>query len=72
MVITMHIKNHLGEWTSKPLIMTSEQYEGLVEMSRSFYSDGGFEMPIVDGVVIIPPEVTRNSILTIKVIEEDD
>lgn len=72
MVVTMKISNHLGDWHSKPITMTSDQYDGLVEVSKSFYSEGGFEMPTIDGVVIIPPELTRQSVLTIKIIEEDD
>jgi hypothetical protein len=72
MVVIMHIHNHLGEWKSKPLFVTEEQYEGLLEVSKNFYVDGGFEMPLDDGIVIIPPDITRVSVLTIKVIEEDD
>jgi hypothetical protein len=68
----MKMVNLLGEWESKYLTVTQEQYDGLIEVSKNFYVEGGFEMPLEDGVVIIPPDITRQSILTIKIIEEDD
>jgi hypothetical protein len=54
------------------LHVTEEQYKNIIEMSKSFY-ESGFEMTLEDGsFIIIPPELTKKSILKITVIQDEN
>ncbi len=73
MTIQMLLQNELGTFTSEKMEISKEQYLELIEISKKFYTeDTGFEMWIDDGFVIVPPEITRKSILTISIIQYDD
>lgn len=72
MVIQMNLKNYLGSFDSEKMPATSEEYNKLIEISKNFYiEDNGFEMWIDNGFMIFPPEVLKNSILSINIIEYD-
>lgn len=71
MKIQMIIRSNLGEFKSEIMSITSEQYNGLKELSKTFYLSG-FELVTENGgFVVLPPEITKQSILTIEIINED-
>lgn len=72
MIVQMVVKNDLGEFKSEKMEVTSEQYLGIVEVSKKFYAEeSGFEMWIDDGFLVIPPEINKRSILIINILEYD-
>ena len=72
MIIQMVMKNELGDFFGEKMTVTSDQYLGMVEVSKKFYlEENGFEMWMEDGFVVIPPEITRKSILLINIVEYD-
>ena len=73
MVIQMNIKNELGDFYSEEMVVTKTEYVEMTELSKKFYvSETGFEMWTKDGFMIVPPELTRRSILSINIIEYED
>mgnify|MGYP007013249057 FL=1 len=67
MDIQMVIKNDFGTYRSEVLSLQKEEYETLLEASKSFYNNG-FEMNTDSGFIVLPPEVTKKSILIIEII----
>jgi len=73
MLIQMVLKNELGEFESEKMIVDSTQYKGMVEVSKKFYlSETGFEMWMESGFMVVPPEITKKSILLINILEYDE
>lgn len=65
--------NGYGEFKGETMILNKEQYDNVIELSRTFYNSG-FELNCEDGsFMVFPPEVVRGSILKInrKIKEED-
>jgi hypothetical protein len=51
------------------LTVTEDQYQNIIEMSKDFYKTG-FEMTTEDGgFIIIPPELTKKTILKISILD---
>lgn len=72
MIIQMCIKNKLGEFISEQMDVTEDQYKNLVDISRNFYSvEGGFEMWLENGFMVMSPEMAKKSILSINILEYD-
>lgn len=68
MEIQIQITTRYGTYLGEILKVTSEQYGAIIEMSKSFY-ETGFEMSTEDGgFVIIPPDIVKDSILKINLI----
>jgi hypothetical protein len=65
MIVVFKIKNDLGEFVSEEIVVTEEQYENILEMSKSFY-EGVYDMRTPNGFVVIPPDVVRKSVLIIE------
>ena len=70
MVILFRIINELGEFESEEMTVTSEQYVKIKEMSKNFY-EGGYEMYLPNGFLVMSPEIVRKSILIIDIVESD-
>ena len=74
-IISMKIKlkllNDLGSFDSDVMEITEAQYLGLIEVSKNFYTEGGYEMYLESGFMVVPPDVVKKSILIIEVIETD-
>ena len=59
--------NKFGEFKGKPANINKETLGSLIEMSKTFYISGGFELTCEDDkYVIFPPEIVRESILIIN------
>ncbi len=59
--------NKFGEFKGKPANINKETLESLIEMSKTFYISGGFELTCEDDkYVIFPSEIVRESILIIN------
>ena len=69
MIIQISILNDLGKFQSEAIVVTTDEYKKLIEVSKGFYVTG-FEMWIDNGFMVFPPEITKKSILTINVIED--
>lgn len=66
------LKNEFGEYLGKTAKTTIEEYKKVLEMTKSFYNSGGFELTCEDGTfVVFPPEIVRKSILLVKKINKD-
>lgn len=73
MIIEMFMKNELGEFHSERMNVTSKQYLEMIEFSKKFYTaENGFEMWLENGFLVVPPEITKKSILIINIIEYDE
>lgn len=70
MIIEMILKNELGEFHSEKMNVTEGQYTDMVEISKSFYTQEGFDMWLEDGFMVVPPDIVKKSILLLKIIEE--
>jgi hypothetical protein len=68
MKIIFKLKNELGEFVSDEMNVNEEQYRTILEMSKTFYMSG-YEMPLVNGFLVAPPEILKKSILIIEIIE---
>ena len=70
MKIRMKVTNHLGTYTSEQLEVTEEQYNEFVDKSKEFWlTEPSFYICSDDGAVIIPPEIARQSLLIIQIVE---
>ena len=59
--------NKFGEFKGKPANIDEETLESLIEMSKTFYTSGGFELTCEDDkYAIFPPDIVRESILIIN------
>jgi hypothetical protein len=67
MNIKIKLKTDLGEFDSEIMDVTEEQYLGLIEVSRGFYSNG-YEMYIPNGFMVVGPEILKKSILLIEIL----
>jgi hypothetical protein len=67
MNIKIKLKKYLGEFDSEIMDVTEEQYLGLIEVSRGFYSNG-YEMYIPNGFMVVGPEILKKSILLIEIL----
>lgn len=66
-LIKIILKNKWFDYESSELEVSEEDYELIIEKSKNFY-ETSFEMWINDRFVIFPPDLTRESILEIKII----
>jgi hypothetical protein len=65
-MVQMVIKSGYGEFRGERVSVTQEQYQNIMDLSKTFYM-GGFEMTLEDGsFLVIPPEVIRGSIMLIE------
>lgn len=56
-----------GEFRGKVAIMNEQQYAGLLDIAKNFYTNGGFELTLEDGnFIVVPPDVVQKSILKIE------
>jgi hypothetical protein len=71
MEIQLVLTNKFGEFKGRKAEITEENYQKLVEMVKTFYVNGGFELTLEDeSFVVFPPDVVKESILQIvKIIE---
>ena len=59
--------NKFGEFRGRPAEIDEETLEGLIKMSRTFYTAGGFELTCEDDkYAIFPPNIVEESILVIN------
>ncbi len=71
MEIQLVLTNKFGEFKGRRAGITEENYQKLVEMVRTFYVSGGFELTLEDETfVVFPPEVVKESILQLVKISE--
>jgi len=65
--VQLILKNKYGEFVGKKAYITEEQYVGLIKMSKTFYTAGGFELTCEDdSYAIFPPNIVEESILIIN------
>jgi hypothetical protein len=65
--VQLILRNKFGEFVGKKAYITEEQYSGLIKMSKTFYTAGGFELTCEDdSYAIFPPNIVEESILIIN------
>ena len=67
MIIVFKLKSELGEFISEKMTVNEDQFNNLVEKSRSFYSTG-YDMWLENGFLVASPEIIKKSILIIEII----
>ena len=70
MVIVFKLINEFGEFESEEMTVTKDQYDNLREMSKKFY-EGGYEMYLPNGFMVVSPDIVKKSILIIEIVESD-
>jgi len=66
--VEVYVENNI--FYGQSLYVSEEQYQNIIDMSKDFYKTG-FEMTTEDGgFIIIPPDLTKKSILKISIVEE--
>lgn len=65
--IQLVITNSFGEFRGLKANLPKIHCDKIVEMAKTFYIDGGFELTCEDGsLVIFPPQIVQKSILKIN------
>jgi hypothetical protein len=71
MEIQLILKNKFGEFKGRRVDISEENYDKLVEMVKSFYNNGGFELTLEDeSFVVFPPDIVKESILQLVKISD--
>jgi len=71
--IQMVLTTPLSVVTSSDLMVSDEELGKIIQLSKNFHQDGmPFEVWTDAGYVVVPPDVTRASILTINIKTEDN
>jgi len=72
-IISMELRTPLANLKSSEISVSEGQLATILELSKGFHLDGSiFEMWTDYGFVVVPPDVTRSSILTINIKNDDD
>ncbi len=72
--IQMTITNEFGEFSGRKFIVTKEDYESIIKVAKSFYTNGSFDLTCEDNsFMVFAPEIVQRSILKIKkrIIEDE-
>ena len=65
--VQLVLKNRFGEFVGRKAVITEENYNNLIEMSKVFYTTGGFELTCEDdSYAIFPPDIVKESVLIIN------
>jgi hypothetical protein len=73
MRIQLVLINKYGEFVGQKADMSIENYMQLLDMVKSFYLTGGFELSCEDGsFVVFPPDVVKDSILKVVKLSEEE
>ncbi len=65
--VQLILKNRFGEFVGRKAVITEENYNNLIEMSKVFYTTGGFELTCEDdSYAIFPPDIVKESVLIIN------
>jgi hypothetical protein len=67
MKIKMKLKNDLGEFDSEIMEVNEDQLQGLIDVSKGFYTSG-YEMYTTNGFMVVGPEILKKSILFIEIL----
>ena len=60
--------SNFGEFLGRSALLSKDQLDAIIEMSKSFYKTPGFELTQEDGnFIVFPGEVIKNSILKINI-----
>ena len=71
--ISMELKTALATIRSSDLKVSAEELDNIIALSKGYHQEGAvFEMWTDTGFVVVPPEVTKNSILTINIKTDDN
>lgn len=71
--VQLVLKNRFGEFVGRKAMITAENYDALIKMSKTFYSSGGFELTCEDdSYAIFPPDIVKESVLIIHKSEVSD
>jgi hypothetical protein len=65
--VKLILKNKYGEFIGKSSFLEEEALNQIINMSKTFYEKGGFELTCEDeSYIVFAPEIVKESILIIK------
>lgn len=71
--ISMELRTPMSTIRSSELKVSDRELDTMIALSRNFHrDDSAFEMWTDTGFVVVPPDVARNSILTINITKDED
>jgi hypothetical protein len=70
--VSMELVTPLATLKSSDLKVSEHELETIISLSRGYHQGGPFEMWTDGGFVVVPPEVTKMSILTINIRNDED
>ncbi|MEN6292201.1 MAG: hypothetical protein ABFD07_09355 [Methanobacterium sp.] len=71
----MIIINEFGEFVGRKTNLSKDDYSNFLTMSKSFHTNGGFELTCEDGTfMVFAPQIVQKSILKItnRIIEKNN
>ncbi len=72
--IQMVIINEFGEFKGRRTMLSNDDYNSFLNMSKNFHSSGSFELTCEDGsFIVFAPQIVQKSILKInRIIQEEN
>lgn len=67
------IDTEYGSFTSEIVEVSQDQYQGMLDVSKNFHDSlECFNMTLeLGGSIFIPPEITKKSILTVRLVDKN-
>jgi hypothetical protein len=68
-IVNIKIITNIGEFVSVKMTISEDEYDGLVEVSKTYHTNT-FDMKLESGGhIIIPPDIINESVMIINIIE---
>ena len=72
MIINTVIYHAYGKFISEDMCVNEEQYNAILEMSKTFWTQDGLNIYTEKGLVVFPPNLLQDCILEIKIKNNED
>jgi hypothetical protein len=70
--IKLVLVNKYGEFVGRKAELSTENYNDLLTMVKTFYMNDGFELTLEDGTfVVFPTDIVKDSILKVVKVDEE-
>jgi|GEM_PF-2181947 hypothetical protein len=70
--IKLVLVNKYGEFVGRKAELSTENYNDLLTMVKTFYMNDGFELTLEDGTfVVFPTDIVKESILKVVKVDEE-
>lgn len=66
MIVQVQLENRFGSFFGKKVEFNDDGYKKLLDMVKTFYMNGGFELTLEDDTfVVFPPDIVKETILKV-------